>query len=61
MNLNELIMGVRAEPAFNGKVRLKYLAISGGCGPELSMDFDLARKTIMALETAMAGGTYESE
>ena len=53
--LDSMIMDVEANKKEDGKIRLKYLAISGGCGPELSMDEDLAKKTIKVLQEVLYG------
>ena len=38
MNLDEMIMGVTVEPSTKkGHVRVKFVAVSGGVGPELNM------------------------
>jgi hypothetical protein len=51
---DNMIMDVESNRTEDGKIRLKYLAISGGCGPEFKMDEDLARKTIEQLRKALA-------
>lgn len=54
---DSMIMGVEAtSQADDNKIRLKYIAISGGCGPELVMDEDLARQTVRLLTKALEAG-----
>jgi len=50
MSLDEMIVEVKATRTDDGRIRLKYLAIAGGCGPELVLDDALAKQTIDALE-----------
>ena len=60
MNLDSFILGVTAK--VDGKsIRLKYLAIAGGCGPEITIDRGLAEQTIAALQSALNGKDYDSE
>ena len=59
--LDEMILSVTAQPKDDGKIRLKYLAISGGCGPDLTLDRDLAIKTIAALQSALSGEEFDSD
>jgi hypothetical protein len=71
-SFDEMIMSVTATPmkeiefpdgekSRDGSVRLKYLAIAGGCGPEITLDRDLALQTIAALQAALEGKAYDSE
>lgn len=42
--LDEMIVGVQVQRVLpNQRVRVKFLAIAGGCGPELNMPESLAR------------------
>jgi hypothetical protein len=53
---DSMIMDIEAnltDLSLTGKVRLKYLAISGGCGPEIIMDRSLAIKTIEQLKNVL--------
>lgn len=60
-SLDECILAVEANPiADSNRLRLKYVAISGGCGPEIEMDRDMAEVTIKALQAALAGERYDS-
>lgn len=59
--LDNLILAVTAQPAEDEQIRLKYLAISGGTGPELTMDRKMALQTIRALQTALNGQKYDSD
>ena len=58
---DEMILAVTAQPKEGGSIRLKYLAISGGCGPEILLDRSLALQTIKALEAALDGKDFDSE
>jgi hypothetical protein len=35
------------------KIRLKFFGLPGDCGPDLIMDFDMARTVILALEQCL--------
>lgn len=59
-NIDSCIMAVTATPNENGKIRLKYLAIAGGCGPEIALDRWLALQTIEALQSALNGKAFDS-
>lgn len=60
-NFDEMIMATTAEPTEDGGVRLKYLAIAGGNGPEIILPHQLAEQTIEALQTALRGEKYDSD
>ena len=61
VDLDSMILAVTAQPQEGGSIRLKYLAISGGCGPEITLDRSLALQTIEALEVALDGKEFDSE
>jgi hypothetical protein len=48
-----LIMEVDASATKDGRVRLKYVAVSGGCGPEIVMSERLAWQTVGVLLGAL--------
>jgi hypothetical protein len=66
-NLDSMIMAVTATPTYPATavssliIRLKYLAVAGGCGPEITLDRGLALRTIAALQAALEGKAYDSE
>jgi hypothetical protein len=47
---DSMILDVDVTLKDDGNIRLKYVAVSGGCGPEISMDMALAKRTIVALQ-----------
>ena len=50
---DNMILDVVAAVLEDKQIRLKYVAISGGCGPEIIMDVSLAEQTIDKLQQAI--------
>ena len=50
---DSMIMNVEASRTKENKIRLKFVAISGGCGPELILEEALANMAIAALREAV--------
>jgi hypothetical protein len=53
-DLDSMIVDTEATITTEGKVRLKFLAIAGGCGPELIMERSMAQTVIEKLTAALA-------
>lgn len=56
IDLDSVIMGVAAKWKDDDHIILKYLAIAGGCGAELTINRKLARETIAVLRAALDEG-----
>lgn len=52
--MKQPILDVEANLLPNGNIRLKFLAIAGDIGPELTMPRTLAQLAIQKLEAALA-------
>lgn len=53
-DLGNYIVDVKATVQPDKRIKLKYVAISGGHGPAIEMDTDLAQQTINVLQKAIA-------
>lgn len=58
LNLDAMILGIKVEPIENDRIRLKFVAISGGTGPSLDFDRRMAEDIIKGLNIALAGHVY---
>jgi hypothetical protein len=60
-SLDEVILDVEATHASNGRIRLKYIAVSGGYGPELYLSVALASRTVTVLQEILREPTSKEE
>jgi hypothetical protein len=50
---DSMILDIDVSQTPDGKIRLKYVAIAGGCGPEITMERSLAQETVDALRKVL--------